>query len=217
MNVRIFLADDHPIVRQGIRKMLETEPDLEVVAECGDGLEAIQLVEQIRPDVLIADLTMPGLNGLEVTRQSIQRLPELHVIILSMHQDDAYVQQAMRWGAEGYVLKNGNPTDLTEAIRIVMRGERFLSQKLNQRLIDTMAHTREDEPIIDRFEQLTEREREIFRLIIEGNTTIEIARLLTISPRTVEAHRANLMHKLNITNQVELFRYAIKRGLFSVT
>lgn len=217
MNVRIFLVDDHPIVRQGIRKMLETEPHLNVVAECGDGLETVQMIERVRPDVLIADLMMPGLNGIEVTRQSVQRLPGLRVIVLSMHQDDAYVLQAMRCGAMGYVLKNGNPNELTEAIREVMLGRRFLSHKLNQRMMEIKPANTDEGQTTDAYEQLTDREREVFQLIIEGNTSNEIARRLMISPRTVEAHRANLMRKLAITNQVELFRYAIKRGLFPVS
>jgi two-component system, NarL family, response regulator NreC len=213
MSVKVFLADDHPIVRQGLRRMLEMEPDFQVIAESGNGLETLQMVEQLKPDVLIVDLMMPGLNGLEVTRQVTQRVPRIRVIILSMHQDDAYVLQALRCGAIGYVLKDSSPNELAEAIRNVNQGRRFLSEKLSSRLIDSMVRNAEEESQIDAYEQLTDREREVLQLILEGNTAAEIAKRLSISPRTAEAHRANLLHKLGITNQVDLFRYAVKKGI----
>lgn len=216
MSVKVLLADDHPIVRQGLRRLLEADPEFQIVGETGDGLETVQLTEQYRPDVLIVDLMMPGLNGLEVTRQVCQRLPGVRVIVLSMHRDDAYVIQALRNGAAGYVIKDSGPGELAVAIHKVTHGQRYLSPTLTEKLIDVLISGGEEACQGDAYDLLTDREREVLQLVAEGHTATEVARKLSISPRTVEVHRANLMHKLGLTNQKELIRYAIRRGILSL-
>jgi DNA-binding NarL/FixJ family response regulator len=215
MTVRVLLADDHPIVLQGLRRLLDSKPDFLVVAETGDGLEVLPLAEQYKPDVLIVDLMMPGLNGLEVTRQVCQRLEGIRVIVLSMHKDDGYVIQALQNGASGYMIKDTGPSELVEAIHQVMRGRRYLSQAISDRFSDqTLFHP--EKPLEDLYSLLTNREREVLQLVAEGYTGIEIAKRLSISPRTVEQHRANVMRKLGLQNQREIVRYAIKKGILSI-
>ena len=216
MTVRVLLADDHPVVRQGLHRLLESEPDFTVVAETGDGLETIRLAAQFRPDVLIVDLMMPGLNGLEVTRQVVQEDPGIHVIVLSMHKEDAYVVKALRNGAQGYVLKDTGPSELTHAIREVIQGERYLSARLQDRMIDVLARKDSKENQPNPYELLSSREREVFHLILESCTSGDIARRLSISPRTAEVHRANLMRKLGVSTQIELILFAIKNGLLKI-
>jgi two-component system, NarL family, response regulator NreC len=212
MTVTVLLADDHPIVRQGMRHLLQAESDLQVVGEATDGLETVQLVEKHRPNVLIVDMMMPGLNGLEVLRQVKKRSPATFSIVLSMQSADAYVVEALKSGASGYVLKDSGPSELVNAIRQVIQGERFLSPKLSERLIDAYIqapHT----SVLDLYETLTDREREVLQMVSEGLTTPEIARRLSISPRTAELHRGRMMNKLGLRNQTELIRYALKRGI----
>ena len=255
MSIRVLLVDDHPIVRQGLHRLLEIEPDFEVVGEAGDGLEALAMVNKLQPDVLILDLMMPGLNGLEVTRQVLERRPGIRVVVLSMHQDEAYVLQALRCGAKGYVLKDSSPRELATAIRLVSNGDSYFSEAINRKLVNAMLTRLEDraqvpdsepEPVlkasgsehaaahhgleaqkranpagaggstIDSYELLSRRERVVLQLIAEGNTNAEVARRLEISPRTAEAHRASIMHKLNLSNVTELMRYAIKRGIIKL-
>jgi DNA-binding NarL/FixJ family response regulator len=216
MTIRVILADDHPVVRQGLRRLLETQPDLSVVAETGDGLETIRLVEQFRPDVLILDLMMPGLNGMEVTRQVMQNNPGIHVIVLSMHKEDEYVINALRNGAQGYLLKDTGPSELAHAIREVIQGERYLSTSLRDHILDLLERSADQEKRLTPYEQLSSREREVFHLILESCTSAEIARRLSISPRTAETHRANLMRKLGVSNQIDLVRFAIKNGLLNI-
>jgi DNA-binding NarL/FixJ family response regulator len=215
MTVTVLLADDHPIVRQGMRHLLQAESDLEVVGEATDGLETVQLVEKHRPNVLIVDMMMPGLNGLEVLRQVKKRSPATFSIVLSMQSADAYVVEALKSGASGYVLKDSGPSELVNAIRQVIQGERFLSPKLSERLIDTYVQTSHTS-VLDLYESLTDREREVLQMVSEGLTTPEIARRLSISPRTAELHRGRMMNKLGLRNQTELIRYALKRGILSM-
>lgn len=215
MTVRVLLADDHPIVRQGLRRLLESKPEFQVVAETGDGLEVLPLVEEYHPDVLIVDLMMPGLNGLEVTRQVCQRMENMRVIVLSMHKDDGYVIQALRNGATGYVVKDTGPKELVEAIHQVMQGRRYLSPVIAERLAEQDITFTGGQPE-DPYEQLTSREREVLQLVAEGYTSQEIASRLSISPRTAEKHRANVMQKLGFQNQREILRYAIKKGILSM-
>jgi DNA-binding NarL/FixJ family response regulator len=215
MAVRVLLADDHPIVLQGLRRLLESKSDFLVVGETGDGLEVLPLAEQYKPDVLIIDLMMPGLNGLEVTRQVCQRLKGIRVIVLTMHKDDGYVIQALQNGASGYVIKDTGPTELVEAIHQVMQGRRYLSQAISDRFNDqTLFHP--EKQLEDLYNQLTNREREVLQLVAEGYTGQEIAKRLSISPRTAEQHRANVMRKLGFQNQREIVRYAIKKGILSI-
>jgi len=215
MPVTVLLADDHPIVRQGLRHLLETQPDFKVVGEASDGLEASQLAERYRPNVLVVDMMMPGLNGLEVTRQVHQRSPSTHIIVLSMHNNEAYVLQALKNGAAGYVLKDSGPGEVVQAVNQVMLGRRYLSSSLSERLIEMLLKQTGQLPK-DSYDDLTNREREVFQLTVEGLSGAEIAERLCISPRTVEVHRSNLMEKLGLHSQMDLLRYAIRRGLVSV-
>jgi len=211
----LILAEDHPIVRQGIRKLLEAVPDLSIIAETGDGLEALRLVEHLKPDVAVVDLTLPGLDGLEVTRQIKKRVPRTQVAIFSMHSNEAYVVEAFRNGATAYVLKASGIEDLVQAIRDMLEGKRFLSPALHQNQIE--AYARADEVIKDRYKTLTSREREVLQLVAEGYTSVQIAEKLFISPRTAETHRSNLMAKLGLHIQADLVRYALQRGLIPLS
>ncbi len=208
----IVLADDHHVVRQGLRVLLEGQPDFQLVGEAGDGLEAIQLTERLKPDVLLIDLMMPSLNGLEATRQVSQRSPHTRVVILSMHANEAYVLEALRNGAAGYVLKDSSAADLVHAVREVVAGRRYLSSPLSERAIE--AYMQKASTVTsDPYEMLTNREREVLHLAAEGYTNAEIADQLSISPRTAETHRANLMHKLGLRTHTDLIRYALRRGI----
>lgn len=208
----IVLADDHQVVRQGLRALLEAEPDFRLIGEAGDGLETAQLVERLQPDVLIVDLMMPNLNGLEVTRQASQRSPQTRVVILSMHANEAYVLEALRNGAAGYVLKDSSAADLVQAVREVIAGRRYLSPPLSERAIEAYLH-KAGAAALDPYETLTTREREVLHLAAEGYTNAEIAARLSISPRTAETHRANMMRKLELRTQTDLIRYALRRGI----
>jgi DNA-binding NarL/FixJ family response regulator len=208
----ILLADDHHIVRQGLRALLESDPHFRLVGEAGDGIEAVRMSERLKPDVLITDVMMPGLNGLEVTRQVTKALPKTRVIILSMYTNDAYVLEALKNGASGYVLKDSQAADLIQAVREVAAGRRYLSLPLSERALDLYAKKVEDTPE-DPYDMLTTREREVLQMVAEGRTSAEIAERLFISPRTAEGHRANVMRKLGLQNQADLIRFALKRGI----
>ena len=211
MTVTILLADDHPLVRRGLRNLLETEAGFSVVGEAEDGLQAIQLAEKLQPGILIVDLMMPNLNGLEVLKQVSHRSPKTRMIVLSMQSAEPYVVETFRSGAIGYVLKDSAPDELIIAIRQALLNSRYLSPKLPERLIDTV---RKPTELVtqDPYETLTDREREVFQMAGEGKTASEIARLLSISPRTAELHRGRMMNKLGLRSQTELVRYAVKRG-----
>jgi len=213
MSVTILLADDHHIVRQGLHRLLEAEPDLTVVGEASDGLKTIQLTEELRPDVLVLDLMMPGLDGLEVTRRLSRRLPHTHIVVLSMHSSEGYVMEALRNGAVGYVLKSSDAADLIKAVREAAAGRHYLSPPLSRRAIEAYVQRAQESPTLDRYETLTSREREVLHLAAEGYNNREIAERLSISPYTVMTHRANLMRKLDLHSQTELVRYALQRGL----
>jgi DNA-binding NarL/FixJ family response regulator len=208
----IMLADDHPVVRQGLRAMLEAEPDFTIVGEAADGLEVVGLVERLRPNVLLLDLMLPGLTGLEVTRQIRQRCPQTRVVILSVHANEAYVLEALRNGAAGYVLKEAKAADLVQAVREVSAGRRYLSPPLSEQAIEAYVQKARAAPV-DPYDTLTTREREVLHLAAAGNSNPEIADRLGISPRTVETHRASLMRKLGLQNRTDLVRYALKRGI----
>jgi RNA polymerase sigma factor (sigma-70 family) len=210
--ISIMLADDHQIVRQGLQAMLEAEPDMKVIGGVADGLAVSDSVEQLRPDVLILDLMMPGLNGLDVTRLVRQRSPKVRVIILSMHANEAYVIQALRNGASGYVLKDASTDTLVEAIRDVMAGKRYLSPPFSDIVIEAYLQ-KSSKAVTDPYETLTAREREVLLLAAEGFSNNEIADRLSISPRTVEVHRSRIMEKLNLKNHTALVKYTIQRGL----
>ena len=208
----IVLGEDHHVVRQGLRTLLEAEPDFSVVGEAADGLEVVALVERQRPDVLIVDLAMPRLGGLEVTRQVRKRVPRTRVVVLSMHVNEAYVIEALQHGAAGYVAKSANFAELVTAVREVMAGRRYLSPPLSDRAVEAYVE-KSRSGSLDVYETLTSREREVLHLAAEGQTSPEIAVRLAIGPRTVETHRANLMKKLGLRGQAELTRYAVRRGI----
>ena len=215
MSVTVLLADDHPVVRQGMRNLLNTEADFSVVGEAKNGLEAVQLGEQLRPDIMIVDMMMPHLNGLEVLRQLTGRLPNTRFIVLSMQSADPYVLQALKAGASGYVLKDSCPEELIHAIRQVLNGNRYLSPQLNERMIRTFIQFT-DTGSLDPLATLTEREREVLKMTVEGLTSAEIGEKLSLSARTVETHRQNMMNKLDIKNQVDLIRFALRHGIISM-
>ena len=208
MATRIILAEDHQIVRQGFRSLLGAEPEMKVVAETGDGAEAVALVGQWQPDILVVDLALPSLDGLEVTRRVREVSPGTGVVVLSMHRHEAYVARAVRAGAAAYVLKESGVDDLVAAIRSVRAGGRFFSEVL----VDTDGD-RPTPSSSDRYDTLSPREREVLHLVAEGMTAPDIAERLFLSPRTVEAHRGNGMAKLGLRSQADLIRYMIERGL----
>ena len=211
--VRIMLADDHTVVRQGLRKILEDRPEWEVIAEAGDGREAVRQAEEHKPDVAIIDVAMPLLNGIETTRQISKRSPNTRILILSMHSDEAYVNQILKAGATGYLLKDSADVDLVQAVDAVSRGKSFFSPAISKVMLDDYVRQLADKGITDRYESLSEREREIFQLIAEGKANKEIAVLLSISPSTVETHRARIMEKLDLHSAAEIVLYAVRRGV----
>lgn len=211
--VRILLADDHTIVRQGLRKVLEERPEWEVVAEAGDGREAVRLAEQHRPDVAIVDVAMPLLNGIETTRQITKRVPNARVLVLSMHADEAYVTQILQAGATGYLLKDSADVDLVKAVEEAVSGRSFFSPAIARVMLDDYRRQLTDKGVSDRYEILSEREREIFQLIAEAKANKEIAALLNVSTSTVETHRAHIMEKLDLHSAAEIVLYAVRRGV----
>jgi DNA-binding NarL/FixJ family response regulator len=211
LKTRILLADDHAVVRRGLRLVLESEPDLEVVAEVGDGAEAVERALEEDVDLAILDVTMPRMTGLHAAAELHRRRPELRVLILSMHDNEQYLFEALKAGASGYVLKSVADRDLVEACRATMRGEPFLYPgAINALIKDFLERARAGEDVSD---PLSPRETEIVKLIAEGNTGREIAGALVISEKTVERHRSNILDKLGMRDRVELTRYAIRRGL----
>jgi DNA-binding NarL/FixJ family response regulator len=187
-------------------------PDFKVVGEAGDGLQALEMVEKVQPQVLVIDVVMPGLTGLEVTQRLKRQWPAVKVIILSMQNNEAYVVSAIKSGASGYILKDTGPEELVDAIRAVVKGERYLSKQLSERIINAYV-SKVDEAEVDPYDTLTNREKEVLHLVAEGFTNQEIAERLFISPRTAELHRSNVLNKLSLKNQVDLVRFAIKRGI----
>jgi DNA-binding NarL/FixJ family response regulator len=211
LKTRILLADDHAVVRRGLRMVLDAEPDLEVVAEAGDGIDAVQRALKDDIDLLIVDISMPKMTGLQAVRELHRRRPELRMLILSMHQNEQYLYEALKAGASGYVLKSVVDRDLIGACRAAVRGEPFLYPGAMTPLIrDYLARARTDQPV--REEPLTAREQQVVKLIAEGHSSKEIADALVISEKTVERHRANILEKLGMHDRVELTRYAIRRG-----
>lgn len=212
--LRILLGDDHTLMRQGLRKILEERPDWEIVAEAGDGRTAVQQTVSLGPDVAVLDIGMPILNGIEATAQIRRRSPAVGVLILSMHADEVYVTQAVRAGARGYLLKDSAGSDLIGAISAVATGKSFFSPPIARVMLDDYAR-RLAEQGLDRYDSLSEREREVFQLVAEGRSTKEVAEVLSISPATIETHRAHILQKLDIHNTAELVLYAVRRGVIA--
>ncbi len=210
--ISIILADDHTVVRQGLRTLLEADPELHVCGEASDGRQALELVERLKPDVLLLDLMMPEMNGMEVARQVQDRFPQTRVVVLSMHANEAYVLEALRAGALAYVLKDSQAAELLYAVHEAYHGQHYLSAPLSERAIQAYAQ-KAREISQDPFERLTPREREVLQLAAEGYTNAEIGEKLCLSGRTIEMHRSNLMHKLSLNTQTDLIRYALTRGL----
>lgn len=213
--IRILLADDHAILRAGLRAMLNAQPDMEVVGEAADGLEAIEKALELNPDVVLMDITMPGTNGLEATRQLMRLNQKAKVLALTMHDDKGYLFQILEAGGAGYVLKKAADVDLLGAIRAIHRGEAFLHPAMAKMLIHNYLGKAKTSEAQDTEHPLTDREREVLKLVAKGFTNQEIAQRLFLSVKTVETHRSHIMEKLQLRNRAELVRYAIKNGLFS--
>ena len=214
--IRVLLADDHAILRQGIRMLLEAQPDMEVVGEATNGREAVEQARLLRPLVILMDISMPELNGLEATRKIKQELPATQIVILTMHETDEYLVKILQAGATGYVLKQAVDRELIEAVRIASNGDTYLYPSIARRLVTDYLRRVEAGTMEERdaaYETLTAREREILKLIAQGHTNKEIAEILTLSVKTVENHRYSLMNKLNAHDRGELIKYAIRVGL----
>ncbi len=214
-HLRILLGDDHTIVRQGLRKILEDQPEWEVVAEAPDGREAVRQALALKPDVAVLDIGMPLLSGIEATRQIRRRLPDLAILILSMHSDEAFITPALQAGARGYLLKDSADTDLIRGVTAVAAGKSFFSPIAAKVMLDDYLRHLAKKGIVDRYEALSEREREIFQLVAEGRSNKEVADLLSISVATVETHRAHILQKLDVHSTAELVLYAVRRGVIS--
>jgi two-component system response regulator NreC len=213
--LRILLGDDHTIVRSGLKKILQERPDWEVVAEIGNGRDAVREAIALEPDIAILDITMPLLNGIDATAQIVRRRPSVRVLILSMHASEAYIVQALKAGATGYLLKDSADVELIRAVAAVAAGKSYFSPAVSKVMLDDYVRHLSQKGIADRFDALSEREREIFQLIAEGHSNKQVAELLFISPATVETHRAHILQKLDLHSAAELVLYAVRRGVIS--
>jgi two-component system response regulator NreC len=211
--IRVLIADDHAIVRDGLRQLLNGQQDMEAVGEAGDGREALEKAKSLHPDVVLLDVAMPRLTGLEVISLIRESAPDSQIVVLSMHAKETYVQQALAAGALGYVLKASPSQDILEAIRAARRGEYFLSSRLRAEVIGKYLKTRKSAPSLRGYDLLSEREQQVFRLVAQGHSTDQIADILCVSPKTVEKHRTSLMSKLGVHDRLELLKYAIKIGI----
>jgi len=214
--IKILIADDHKILRQGIISLLKSQPELEVVAEAYDGREAVQRAKELKPDVVLMDIGMPNLNGLEATRQIRKFNPKVKVLILTIHNNEEYIFQSLQAGASGYLLKETAVEDLISAIHSAQKDDSFLSPGISKTVIDAFLRKTSKEREPTAFDTLTPREREILQLIAEGHSNPEIAKLLYISKKTVEAHRSHIMEKLDIHDVVDLVKYAIRKGIVNL-
>lgn len=209
---KIFLVDDHKMVRQGLKALFAHEPDIEIVAEAENGRDALNRLTELQPDVVVMDISMPGLNGIEATRQIRQLYPEVKVVVLSMHTNEEYVFQMLQAGAAGYVLKQSDSLEVLAAIRAAVSGGSFLSPPISRTVIEGYIHRIEARTQPEEIEVLTAREREVLQLLAEGLPNREIAGQLNISVKTVETHRSNMMNKLNLSSKTELVKYALRKG-----
>ena len=214
-NIRIVLADDHTVVRKGLRLLLETEPGFTVLADAADGREAVALAEQYTPDVVVMDVAMPILNGIEAARQISSRVPHAAIVFLSMHSDEGYVLKALKAGARAYLLKDSADHDLIDAVRAVSEGKAFFSPAISKMLVEDYLRQMQDRQVEDSYELLTTREREVLQLFAEGRNSKEVATVLNLSLHTAETHRANIFQKLNLHSTAELILYAVRKGVIS--
>ena len=211
--MKVLIADDHAIVREGLKQLVNSQRDMEVIGEAEDGRQALEKAKSLRPDVTLLDIAMPGLSGLEAVHLMKEAVPDTQIVVLSMHKKEAYVHQAFTSGALAYVLKASPSSDVLEAIRTAHRGEYFLSSKIRAEVIGRYLESRKEKPAVRGYDLLSEREQQVFRLMVEGNSTNQIADVLCVSPKTVEKHRGNVMNKLGIHDLVALVKYAIKIGI----
>lgn len=216
MSITVFLADDHAVVRDGLRLLIESQEDMKVVGQAANGREAARSVERLRPDVVVMDLAMPEMNGIEATRQIRHTCPSVQVIILSMYSTSEHIFQALTAGARGYLLKESAGMEVVKAIRAVHGGRRYLSEEIGERVIDEYIMNREIIESSNPLTKLSAREREILQLVAEGRSSLEISRVLFISPKTVETYRSRLMQKLGISDLPSLIKFAIQQGIISI-
>lgn len=214
-SIRIVIADDHTVVRKGLRLLLESQPGFQVVGDAADGREAVALAEQLTPDVVVMDVAMPALNGIEAARQISAKSPHTAVVFLSMHSDEGYVLRALKAGARAYLLKDSAEYDLINAVRAVKEGKAFFSPAISKMLVEDYVRQMQERAVEDSFELLTTREREILQLLAEGRNNKEVATILNLSLYTVETHRSNIFQKLNLHSGAELILYAIRKGVIS--
>jgi two-component system response regulator NreC len=213
--IRIVLADDHIVMRNGLRLLLERQSDFEVVGEAADGRKTVEVCEALRPDAAVLDIAMPNLNGIEAARQISAKLPKTAIVILSMHSDEGYVLRALKAGARAYLLKDSAEADLINAIHVVTEGKAFFSPAISRMLVDDYVHRLQQRGVEDSYELLTTREREILQLLAEGKSNKEVANILNLSLYTVETHRGNMLQKLNLHSVPELILYAVRKGVIS--
>ena len=213
--IRILLADDHTVVRKGLRLLLETQPGFSVIADAADGREAVALAEKLAPDVVVMDVAMPTLNGIEAARQITARQPQTAVVFLSMHSDEAYVLKALKAGARAYLLKDSAEYDLINAVKAVSEGKAFFSPAISKMLVEDYMRQMQERAVEDSYELLTTREREVLQLLAEGKNNKEVATVLNLSLYTVETHRSNIFQKLNLHSGAELILYAVRKGVIS--
>ena len=213
--IRIALADDHKLMRSGLRVLLEQQPDFAVVGEASDGREAVALVDSEKPDVLVMDIGMPNLNGIEAAAQITQAHPQIAIVMLSMHSDESYVLRALKAGAKGYLLKDSAETDLIRAVHSVAESKSFFSPAVSKVLLDDYVRKLKRSGTEDPYDLLTPREREVLQLVAEGNSNKDVANLLNLSVYTIETHRSNIMEKLNLHGVPELILYAVRKGVIS--
>jgi RNA polymerase sigma factor (sigma-70 family) len=213
--LRLLIGDDHTLFRHGLRRILEDRQDWELVAEADDGRAAVRKAVSLKPDVAILDIGMPQLNGIDATRQIVRKVPSVRVLILSMHSDETYVTRALNAGATGYILKDSAGKDLLRAVAAVAEGRSFFSPAVSKLMLDDFVRRAAKTEVADRYESLSDREREILQLVAEGRSNKEVAALLEISAATVETHRARILQKLDVHNTAELVLFAVRRGVIS--
>jgi len=216
MTITVFLADDHAVIRDGLRALLDAQEDIDVVGDAADGLEAARQVEELQPDIVIMDVTMPELSGIDATQQIHETCPAVHVIMLSMHDTVEHVYRALKAGARGYVLKESAGAEVIEAVRTVHKGHRYLSQKITDQLVNDYVEQRAAVGFTDSVTTLTSRELEVVRLVVAGYSSTEIAEQMALSAKTIDTYRARLMRKLGVKNVADLIKFAVVHGLISL-